>query len=331
MKLVFVSDIHIGEHKRLEDTKAALDFVTATAAQVQPTHLIILGDVFDKRKPTPRELRTFNKWLLDIRAEVSAHVLVLEGNHDQDRDISTLTYLQDLSVDRVRVVKPPFVFDKFYLGHEHVDGAIADNGIALTGGRKLDDIINAHPQCLVFAFGDFHRPQILRDTRESSEKPVLAFYAGSLTKTSFGERDDVKKLWVFENTELLKTIDIPSRKMIQYDIHMVEDMDGQAPWIGDILDGALVKVVYHGSKSALAGVDTTSVKDYLIHKKTVKELRILFDVINDAKPRNEKINESAEDEDIIVEYFSRVYKGDHKEKLLDCAKDIINDTQKTKG
>lgn len=303
MKILMVSDFHISETKRLEDLVAVLDYIVELADSIQPTYLILLGDVFDKRKPTPREMKVFNEWLMKITRHVTTEVMILEGNHDQDNGISGLTYLEDLHVNKVRVITPPHVFYKFYLGHEQIDGAMADNGIYLSGGSSLEQIIAHHPECEVFAFGHFHKPQILK------QKP-LAFYAGSINKVSFGERDDVKQAWLFEDTKNVGSFPLPTRKMLQYEIPVCEDekltdsVNVGRPWNGDDLKGALVKVVFSGSKKALQQVNEENLKAQIVDTLGAKSLHVSYSVTDKIKPRNSKITESIKQDSALREYFN---------------------------
>ena len=56
LKILIGSDIHVNENKRLDDTVAALTQVLGTTESLNPDFAIFLGDIFDKRRPTPKEL-----------------------------------------------------------------------------------------------------------------------------------------------------------------------------------------------------------------------------------------------------------------------------------
>jgi len=191
MKLIVSADFHISEDRRYIDTANLLHYILGEVGRVHPDYFVILGDIFDKRRPTPRELRLLDRWLLILRDCVGVGIILLEGNHDLDRNISALSYLQDLATEKVTVVRPPFKLEGFYFDHLQISGAIADNGFCMQEGLLLEHIIIANPDCHTFAFGHLHKPQVLQ------EKP-LAFYAGSLDKISFSEAEDTKRLWVFE-------------------------------------------------------------------------------------------------------------------------------------
>ncbi len=319
MSTLFASDLHISEQRRLPDTEAALDFLVNTIIQKQPEYLVLLGDIFDKRKPTPLELQVFNKFLYRVRGH--SEIIVLEGNHDIDRDISTLSYLQDLTVPGVNVVRPPYVFGSFYLGHEHINGAQVGDGFTLSGGKSLDDIIAKYPLCKVFAFGDFHKPQVLREA-------PFCFYAGSLIKTTFAEKNDKKFLWLFDDTVLIDKIEVVGRNMIQYDVMILENEDRKPLWgtpeAKELLNGALVKIVYSGTKGALAQVEEDSVKRYLIDNLHVQELRIEYRITDNSKPRNEHINESVSNNNALKEFFNDK-DTEYKEEIIKAGEELLNE------
>ena len=318
MKYLFASDIHINESRFLNDTKRALNFVHETVLSERPDYLILLGDIFDKRRPVPTEMRVLNQWLTHVKEAVK-QVIILEGNHDLDIDVSTLSYIQDLGIEKVAVVHPPFVFNGFYLGHEHIEGAVADNNFVISGGASLEDIIRTHDECAVFAFGDFHKPQILQDV-------PFCFYAGSLTKTNFSERDDDKKLWLFNNHKLEKTISVPTRAMFQFDINVADrvDVDEPAPWEGLDLADALVKIVYSGTKEALSQVHEKGLKKDFLEVKKVHRLKVEYKVTDRSKPRNENMTESISDEQALKEYVKdRNMK--RKKEVIQKGLDIINE------
>jgi len=322
MKLLITADFHIDENKYLEDTESALHFVAGRVSDNSPDYLVILGDIFNKRKPTPRELKVFNQWLMVVRKCVANQIVILEGNHDRDVTISSLRYLQDLFVDKIKVVTPPYRLGKFYFGHEQVVGATADNNIVLREGVSLEKLIDSNPECAVFAFGHFHKSQELFSYQKYLTQRPFCFYAGSITRTNFSERDDVKKLWIFEEEALLKTVDIPNRPMFQFDVALQENCNADLP-IDDLdLTGALVKIVFSGTKKVLAQLDTKLVKALFFEQKKVKNLKIAYNVINNTVSRNENFTESMSEKEALAEFF----KGDpNKDQIVKEGTKLIDE------
>lgn len=317
MNILITADLHINESKRLDDTKTSLDFITEQVYKLEPDYLVVLGDIFDKRKPTPKEIQVLNKWLLKVRNYTKKEVVLLEGNHDQDNGISSLSYLLDLGVAGVSIVLPPYKLGRLYFSHEQIGGAVADNGIVLSNGTSLDQIIKENPECEIFAFGHFHKPQILK-------QDPLCFYAGSIIKTNFSERLDKKQLWYCSdggnatNKISVQNRFIPTRPMYQFDIVCVKDQDTNPPWTNVDLKDSLVKIVYHGEKEVLEKINEDTIRERF--KKLVKELTIVYNVQRKSIARNEKINESISDKVALEEYA--------KDKKLEYSEDFVKEGMK---
>lgn len=303
MKIVVAADFHISEDRRYIDTANLLSYILGEIGRIHPDYLVILGDIFDKRRPSPRELRMLNRWICAVRDCVAVRIILLEGNHDIDRDISALSYHQDLSTPKVEIVRPPYKLHGFYFDHIQVSGATADNGFCLQEGSLLEHIIINNPDCHTFAFGHLHKPQVLQ------EKP-LAFYAGSLDKVTFSEAEDTKRLWVFNNDTLEGTITLPTRPMYQYNLEVKETMSSVPPWAGIDLTGAMVKVVFSGTREALKTVDSAQLHTYL-YSRGIFSLKVAFDITDKSTPRNEIINESVSEQAALEEYFK-----DHQNKAM---------------
>lgn len=314
MKLVVASDLHISEDRRYIDTGNLLHYTLGEIGRIHPDYLVVLGDIFDKRRPTPRELRMLNRWLCLVRDCVNTGVILLEGNHDIDRDISALSYHQDLATSRVEVVRPPYKLNGFYFDHAQISGAIADNGFAMSEGQSLASIIQKNPDCHTFAFGHLHKPQVL------NVKP-LAFYAGSLDKMSFAEAEDKKRLWVFNDSMLESYVDLPTRPMYQYNVLVTETQTSISPWAGIDLTGAMVKVIFSGTREALKLVDSAKLHTCL-YAEGIYSLKVAFDITDKSVPRNEIINESVSEQAALEEYFK-----DHpnKTKLVSQGLQIIKE------
>lgn len=300
MKLLIGSDVHVNENKRLQDTIIALAQVLGIAETVKPDALILLGDIFDRRRPTPKEMQVVNRWLMNV-TQVTPKVILLEGNHDQDNGISSLSYIKDLNVQGVEVATPPIAFPDainplFYLGHEQIDGALVNN-VKLRGGQTVSDLLNKYPSYKVFAFGHFHKPQVMNND-------PFVFYAGSLTRTNFSERDDQKVLWYFEDEKLVNTFPLATRPMFQFDVNVSElpDHHTSAPWEGKDLNQALVKIVYTGTRAELKEVNEEGLRN-LMKQQSVKEFYVKYDITDTSNPRNENLTESITEEKALEEYF----------------------------
>lgn len=316
MRLFIASDFHINESKRFEDTEHIMYLMLRDIQANRPDVLVILGDIFDKRKPTPKEIRCLDKWLLQARDLVERKIILLEGNHDQDLGISSLSYLKDLHIDKVQVVSPPFKFGKFYFGHEQIDGAEADNGIKLSGGQTVNSLIKDNPDTEVFAFGHFHKPQVLH------EHP-LVFYAGSINNKTFGERDDKKRAWFFDD-DGFRVFFLPTRKMYQFDLDVKENEAGIVPWPSKDVEGSLVKIVFSGTATALRGLNKDAIMK-LKEEKKLYSLTVEYRVIDKTKPRNEKVTESIDEETALREYFNDKKLSISKKEVVEAGIKLISE------
>ena len=80
MRTLLITDLHL--NSRIQGLLAAqVDCILSIFQKEKPDEVIILGDVFMYRKPSPSELIAFKK-LLD--GMVTAEVVVLRGNHDSE-------------------------------------------------------------------------------------------------------------------------------------------------------------------------------------------------------------------------------------------------------
>jgi DNA repair exonuclease SbcCD nuclease subunit len=193
LRYLITADWHINESRRLDDTIKLLDFIRKETNFLHPDGLIVLGDIFDKRKPSPKELQVLNQWIQGINT-MDTQIILLEGNHDQDNIISSLTYLDDLEISGVKIVKSPYKLNSLYLGHEQIIGATSDNGFIFEEGISYEDLVKNNPDTKLFAFGHIHKPQILL-----ADPKVL--YAGSIDRISFSEKDDIKRLWLWDDNK----------------------------------------------------------------------------------------------------------------------------------
>lgn len=326
MKLIVAADFHISEDRRYIDTANLLSYTIGEIGRVHPDYLVVLGDIFDKRRPSPRELRMLNRWLCVVRDCVSGSIILLEGNHDLDRDISALSYHQDLSTTKVEIVRPPYKLHGFYFDHLQLIGALADNGFAMSEGQSLASIIQKNPDCHTFAFGHLHKPQILQErisktTTANDAIQPLAFYAGSLDKVTFSEAEDVKRLWVFNNATLEGTINLPTRPMYQFNVAATES---QTDWqFGMDLTDAMVKIVFSGTRDALKGIDSGKLHYYFSNIKKVFSLKVAFDITDKSVSRNEIVNESVSEKMALDEYFKD---NSNKEAIVAHGLQIIKES-----
>ena len=114
MKVVHTSDWHLGaklhDRDRSGDHAAFLAFLLEVLASERPDALIVSGDVFDVRQPTPAAQTLYYDFLAGVaEAGTCRRVVVTAGNHDSPSMLSAAgNVLRSLRVDVVaRVADDP--------------------------------------------------------------------------------------------------------------------------------------------------------------------------------------------------------------------------------
>jgi len=105
MRTLVITDLHLS-NKLSGLLDAQVECVTKVFADAKPDDIVIMGDVFMNRRPTPSELLGFKR-ILDF---VSSHasVTVLRGNHDSETkadDGTTALTLYESSFTDVTIIK----------------------------------------------------------------------------------------------------------------------------------------------------------------------------------------------------------------------------------
>jgi exonuclease SbcD len=99
VKILHTSDWHIGRtlrgRSRADEHVAVLRSVAEVAAAEHVDVVLVVGDVFDTAAPTAESERIAYAALLDL-AETGATVIVLSGNHDNDRRLEAVAPLLGL-------------------------------------------------------------------------------------------------------------------------------------------------------------------------------------------------------------------------------------------
>ncbi len=119
MKIVHTADLHIGMElhgptnptsglpRRLEDFLAALDAIVDGAIAERADLVIMAGDIYKGRDPTPTHQREFARRVLKLTRE-NIPLLLLTGNHDMPNALSrasSIEIFRALDVAGVRVAR----------------------------------------------------------------------------------------------------------------------------------------------------------------------------------------------------------------------------------
>jgi exonuclease SbcD len=104
MKILHTADWHVGKtlqgRSRAEEHQAVLDDIARVAVEQDIDLTLVAGDLFDSASPSPEAERIVFSTLMKLSEH--APVVVIPGNHDNDRRLSALTPLFALTNVHVR-------------------------------------------------------------------------------------------------------------------------------------------------------------------------------------------------------------------------------------
>ena len=121
IKILHTADLHIGEktygqfdperyvNTRLADRKRCLDFLVGVAKKERVRAVIIAGDIYHFKTPSPAEEDIFAGFVSSLTS-AGIHVVALAGNHERPSlpgRVSPLTHIETLGVERFHLVSEP--------------------------------------------------------------------------------------------------------------------------------------------------------------------------------------------------------------------------------
>lgn len=115
---LFFTDSHI-EEGALDE----LELIFKEIFKYQANELICIGDYYDKRKPTAKEILFGTKWAYFFKKKFSK-VIFVKGNHDKTQDISVINYLEYMGIECV----DEYLEDNIYAGHFMTDKSLMEYG-----------------------------------------------------------------------------------------------------------------------------------------------------------------------------------------------------------
>lgn len=196
MRTLIVGDVHIDEKCIGE-----VDTIFKEICSYEADRVVLLGDFYDKKKLTPKELY-FGTMLIKDMIDKYKQVYIIKGNHDKE----TLEYLLALGA----YVVESLILDEVYYGHFFVHNSVkAFNSASV----ELEPLVEKYKYVIL---GHQHLPQVL--------EPNKACHLGSIRYVDFGEVEDkFKQIAIIDNEEItfhpLKT----PIKMI--DVYDIKDLD----------------------------------------------------------------------------------------------------------
>ncbi len=158
MKTLIIGDTHINEKFISE-----LDIIFKEILKIKADRLIHLGDFYDNKRPTAKEILFGTEWLTKFR-EKYKEIILIRGNHDKTRNISAIDYLKylhakvmDEYIDEnnnyyshfmtdkskleygtaYKTVKQLLKYNKVFLGHQHLFQEIKKNKMYHIGSCRF--------------------------------------------------------------------------------------------------------------------------------------------------------------------------------------------------
>jgi len=175
-KLTF-TDPHI-----TEDSLEELELVFKEIFQQKADVLIMVGDYYDKNKPTAKEVIFGTKWAYFFKKKFKK-VIFVRGNHTRTEGVNWIDYLQYIGIECVNDYKDD---DGTYYGHFMVNESKLEYG---TGKCGIKDLAKHN----FVVLGHQHSFQKLADN---------AIHLGSVRYVNFNESKDKEKYILFAEGRL---------------------------------------------------------------------------------------------------------------------------------
>lgn len=217
-KLIF-TDPHI-EEKALGELEEIFQEIYSLEEKVDA--LYMLGDYYDKKKPTPREILFGTKWAVKFKKKFKT-IMFLEGNHDRTEDFSTVDYLEYFGIKILSDLEE----NNVKYGHFMTNKSLMEYGThkyTVTELSKYDLVLLGHQ----------HQQQKIGKN---------IYHLGSIRYLSFNEVHDKHKYMYILEDKKLKEIPLKSPiKMYEISTGDVEGYAGEQ--VSKIPKKAKVRIVY---------------------------------------------------------------------------------------
>ena len=204
-KTLLIGDLHI-EDSAIEELQSIFE---NDIFKIKVDSIIQLGDLFDKNRPTPKELK-FATELIHKLTTLYKNVTLLAGNgsHEFKDGIGIIEYLKELSEKIKIITKDHFTENNIYYGHHMLNESKLEYG---TGKIGLKDL-----KKYKFAFlGHQHNPQDFNKN---------VFHVGSLRYVHFNEVEDEFKRVALLEDDKVKFIELKS-SIPMVDVHSIEEIN----------------------------------------------------------------------------------------------------------
>lgn len=332
MRYLAVGDVHIDTNNRLDDIKATLSQIVKIATDKKVGKVLFLGDAFTSRRPYPEEYNVMFEWVRCLVNE-GIGVVLLRGNHDQQRDASTLDAFEKLRDDDgilrfARVVDTNHIEDGWiFMGHFIIKEAVfGDSDFHLDGAVTVEQLVSRYPEVKIFLMGDIHKPQ------QVNENPPI-YYIGSIDRNNFGERKNEPRVLLIDGDGgkfSVESIPLSVRPMVQVEFDVEKDiLSGDIKNMPNNFTGALVKAVISGNEDSLAKVDTQGLRDFF---SSAHSLSIHYNVEACQIARSISADVSSDAAVLLERYLEKGHPGmglGERRKVLDEGRSIIEKMKET--
>jgi len=282
------ADFHLNAQNRLEDFSYSLEQIAKYANE--SSLLILLGDIYHHRKPTPKEMNVFRDFINKVKVPIE----MIIGNHDQDREDSALDEFSKFNHPNISLRKAPYILSthglSLWLYHGTIEGAqIGPYNMTLGLKEELKVKELKKLGCDFYLCGHIHKAQIITDN---------IIYPGSIERVDFGERNEKKYVVQLDETTKkfgFKQLDI--RPMVQMEIE-VKTNSG----VGIIKTerAPIVKIVFKGTRKELDKFSDTEWRKYL--SEVAYSFQIMYEEIQEERKVSSGINEKVSLDSSFKEY-----------------------------
>jgi len=288
MQQIVFTDSHIQEDCLEELDKVFSEILTYSKGK--PV-LVCVGDYYEKKNPTPREIDFGTKWVIKFKQAFKNFIMVTGNHPDIDGKISTVSYMSYLGIE----VVPDLTLDGVHYAHYMVKESLCGFNESREGSQLATNYA-------LSILGHQHTPQII--TIGSSR----IIHLGSCRYVDFGEAQDKSKFIAVINNGQFQEIALKSvRPMI--DVSTVIGLDSLSPT-------TQVRVVYRNFNQFLAEADKLP-----IYEKKFWKFRVKHDYSNVVQPV--AVNLVNTDKEIVRKWINKINDQDIRRELESEFKDVL--------
>ncbi len=323
MRYLAVGDVHIDINNRMDDIEKTLNQIADIAINEKVDKLLFLGDAFTHRRPYPEEYNVLYSWVMKIK-KAGIPIVLLRGNHDQQKDASTLDAFEKLQIDGVKIVDTNHIEDGIFMGHFIIQEAVFNNSnFHIDNAITVEQLTTRYPDIKLFLMGDIHKPQ------QVNENPPI-YYIGSIDRNNFGERENEPRVLLIDGLDNIKSLPLKVRPMIQANLNAFDDiLSGKYKTYPHNFSDALVKAVITGTENDLKKVDVQELREFF---KSAKTLVMYFDPIETNVTRDLTVTEEVSDEAALQNYLEKKHSdlpSQSIERIYNKGKEIITRAKET--